>query len=89
MYATTKFHMFFTYSKRENTRNLHFGSAISGDAFFLKLSDTKDEHGRKFYVNLEPEDWTKKELEYLIRVFPYIPRYYTDEANGGEGGPTE
>ena len=80
--ATPKLHMFFTYLTRENTPNPHFRSAVSGDVFVLKLSDTKDEHGQKFYVILEPEDWTEKEVQRLIHRISLNPNYYIDEADG-------
>lgn len=89
VYGTQKLHIFFTHSTRENTLNFHFGSAISGDAFLLKLSESKDEHGRKFYENLEPKNWTEQKLYGLIRGVTMMPKLYTDEVNGGKEGPKD
>lgn len=69
MLGTAKHHIFFTYSTRGLTLNKHVGHKASGDVFILKLSDTEDEHGRRFYVNLEPEDLLPEDLlDLVLRV---------------------
>ncbi|CAD6592479.1 MAG: hypothetical protein ASARMPREDX12_006151 [Alectoria sarmentosa] len=59
--GTAKHHLFYTRSKSGFVPNPHVGGKVSDDVFVLKLSDTRDEDGRRFYVDLERETMEQEE----------------------------
>ena len=65
--GTAKYHIFFTRSRSGLRENAHVENTVSGDVFVLKVSDTEDVNGRRYYVDLEP-DIPEKELGYLKRL---------------------
>ena len=66
-FGTAKHHIFFTRSKSGLRENAHVENLASGDVFVLKVSDTEDVNGRRYYVDLEP-DITEEQLGYLKRL---------------------
>ena len=75
-HGTAKHHIFFTLSNSEELApNPNMANIVKGDAFIVKLSDTKDEKERKFYVDLEPGDVKPEEiLELIFKVAEYPKR---------------
>ena len=67
-HGTTKHHVFFTRSRRGLIVKRHLGYQVSGDVFILKLSDTKDENGLRFYVDMEDNLEHEELLELVMRV---------------------
>ena len=47
---------------------------MSGDVFVLKLSDTQDGNGRRFYVDLERETMEQEEVGELCSTIAWAPR---------------
>ena len=69
--SIAKFHLFLTRSKSGLTANPHVMNRAFGDMFILKVSNTKDLHGRNFYVDMKSDDlgpgW---EMVDLLRELP-------------------
>ena len=72
--GTAKYHIFYTHSKSGFSPNPHVGCDLSGDVFVLKLSDTQDENGRRFYVDLERETMEREEFRELCSTVAQAPR---------------
>ncbi len=55
--GTSKYHVFFTVHVEDDLpTNKTLDDSVSGDAFVLKLSDTWDEDGLAFCVDMEPDE---------------------------------
>lgn len=53
-------HCFFTMHTDNLERNKRVGNHVWGDVFVLRVSDARDENGRRFYVDEKPEDLSPK-----------------------------
>ena len=58
-------HCFFTMHTDNLERNKRVGNQVSGDVFVLRVSDARDENGRRFYVDEKPEDLSQKLVSHL------------------------
>ena len=75
--GTRRYHIFFTRSRSEFLEhNRHTRYSTWGDVFILKLSDAKDENGRRFYVDLEPCHLSEKKVQKLARTVPRNVAYW-------------
>ena len=99
--GTAGYHIFFTLSNSKDlARNRNVGYAVKGDAFIVKLSDTEDDTGRRFYVDLEPGEIKRERLLELVLTVVKYPKslslkrllgssdvednYWEDEQNGAD-----
>ena len=51
-----KMHLFHTLATNGMSRNSKVENLVCGDVFMLKVSDSTDEYGLNFYVDVENED---------------------------------
>ena len=52
-----RYHVLFTTSSDDNlTENRHMKGKVRGDIFVLRLSETVDEDGRRYYLDVKPRD---------------------------------
>ena len=58
-------HCFFTMHTDNLERNKRVGNQVSGDVFVVRVSDARDENGRRFYVDEKPEDLSPTLVNHL------------------------
>ena len=61
------YHMLFTKLNSEEHMNRHANRRVRGDLYILKVSERKDQGGRRFYEDLRP-NMRSEELEPLIET---------------------
>ena len=60
-------HLFYTLSTNGMSRNPKVENLVCGDVFILKVSDSTDENGLKFYVDVEKDDVVQNVMAELLQ----------------------
>lgn len=73
-------HIFYVRGKREALGlNEHADKTVSGEMFLLRVSDTEDQDGRHFYVDVNQDPEHLDDLEDLLSLSSYLEYYGTQD----------